>query len=355
MERIVTGPAVASSYWLHATQQTCQQIRIKQKKKMRLCRILATIIVFIFAPMGICVATTTPGEIGDGMTSVDYDIFSGEVVVMPDGMPVGYFDIQSASGIFVGNATLPPGSVLIANTNYRKSWLALPESAFTEDFWLGFIATPGLSMDFLLNDLTLVGSGGLGTPTREFDLVCFCGDPLPVPVDADLGEREQGSIIEHTFTVSSSAGPVTWNNLVVSPGSQMPTIAPVLMADGTFNWDSAGSPIGLYTFAATVIDLFGTADGHVSVSLVPFPGNYNGNSTVDAADYVVWREGLGSIYTQADYDVWRANFGRSAGGGAGEIVSSLAIPEPPPSILIAAALAPLLNKKKTWLQKQHRA
>jgi hypothetical protein len=36
----------------------------------------------------------------------------------------------------------------------------------------------------------------------------------------------------------------------------------------------------------------------------------------DAADYIVWRNGLGSTYTQADYDAWRANFGRSATGSA---------------------------------------
>jgi hypothetical protein len=54
------------------------------------------------------------------------------------------------------------------------------------------------------------------------------------------------------------------------------------------------------------------------------PGDYNGNSIVDAADYVVWRNGLGGIFTQSHYDVWRANFGKTAGSGA--IVAS--IPEP---------------------------
>ena len=38
-------------------------------------------------------------------------------------------------------------------------------------------------------------------------------------------------------------------------------------------------------------------------------GDYNQNGTVDAADYVVWRNGLGTTYTQDHYDIWRANFG----------------------------------------------
>jgi hypothetical protein len=45
-------------------------------------------------------------------------------------------------------------------------------------------------------------------------------------------------------------------------------------------------------------------------------GDYNGNNVVDAADYVVWRDGLGSKYSQQDYDEWRAHFGQSAAGSS---------------------------------------
>jgi len=38
-------------------------------------------------------------------------------------------------------------------------------------------------------------------------------------------------------------------------------------------------------------------------------GDYNGDQKVDAADYTVWRDGLGTTYTQADYNVWRDNYG----------------------------------------------
>ena len=50
------------------------------------------------------------------------------------------------------------------------------------------------------------------------------------------------------------------------------------------------------------------------------PGDYNNDGTVDAADYTVWRDNLGStqflpnditpdVVDQSDYDVWFANFG----------------------------------------------
>jgi hypothetical protein len=68
-------------------------------------------------------------------------------------------------------------------------------------------------------------------------------------------------------------------------------------------------------------------------------GDFNGNGVVDAADYVVWREGLGTIYTQNDYNIWRANFGRSAGIGTSLDSSqfSITVPEPAGSVLVVLA------------------
>jgi hypothetical protein len=68
------------------------------------------------------------------------------------------------------------------------------------------------------------------------------------------------------------------------------------------------------------------------------PGDYNHNRIVDAADYVVWRIGLGTKYTQNDYNVWRAHFGQPAGSGAGAI-ANVAIPEPATLVLLMFAAA----------------
>jgi hypothetical protein len=78
------------------------------------------------------------------------------------------------------------------------------------------------------------------------------------------------------------------------------------------------------------------------------PGDFNNNGTVDAADYIVWRNGLGSSYTQTDYNTWRANFGRSAdavataGWAPPEGWSSSAnpaVPEPPMLAFLPLAVA----------------
>jgi len=63
-------------------------------------------------------------------------------------------------------------------------------------------------------------------------------------------------------------------------------------------------------------------------------GDFNGDGTVDAADYVVWRRDDGS---PGQFNLWRANFGMteagSGGGGGGA-----AVPEPA-SIMLAIAVA----------------
>jgi hypothetical protein len=85
-----------------------------------------------------------------------------------------------------------------------------------------------------------------------------------------------------------------------------------------------------WTGAAYVFD--------VSRNLV-LAGDFNTDGTVDAADYIVWRNGLGMTYTQADYNILRANFGRSAAGAAA-VADTLgkgnpgSIPEPASALLL---------------------
>jgi hypothetical protein len=83
---------------------------------------------------------------------------------------------------------------------------------------------------------------------------------------------------------------------------------------------------------------------------VPKPtkfGDYNQNGTVDAADYVVWRDALNqsivlpndstpSTVSQADYQVWRTRFGQRADPAVGGAASD-SIPEPNTFVLVILA------------------
>ena len=58
--------------------------------------------------------------------------------------------------------------------------------------------------------------------------------------------------------------------------------------------------------------------GDAAAALVRYlPADFNTDGSVDAADYVVWRKGLGTTYTQNDYDNWRTHFGQTAGSSRG--------------------------------------
>jgi len=79
-----------------------------------------------------------------------------------------------------------------------------------------------------------------------------------------------------------------------------------------------------------------------SIDRLPVPGDYNGNGLVDAADYVLWRNG-GPLLNQIDdpsqintqdYTAWRARFNSTlpaSGSGSGVTAP---VPEPPTIMLL---------------------
>jgi prepilin-type N-terminal cleavage/methylation domain-containing protein/prepilin-type processing-associated H-X9-DG protein len=81
-------------------------------------------------------------------------------------------------------------------------------------------------------------------------------------------------------------------------------------------------------------------------------GDYNGNGVVDAADYSVWRNTLGSttalaadgngnhLIDQGDYAVWKSRFGSTLGAGAGS--RATAVPEPSSCCVALAATVSLV-------------
>jgi hypothetical protein len=106
-----------------------------------------------------------------------------------------------------------------------------------------------------------------------------------------------------------------------------------------FDWTGV-TPTGTFAVSSAHLwdlsNLYSTGD----VTLLAaggIPGDFNLDNVVDGADYVVWRKGLGTTYTQADYNTWRANFGRTAGGGAGA-GANVVVPEPSIIALVAINL-----------------
>jgi hypothetical protein len=102
--------------------------------------------------------------------------------------------------------------------------------------------------------------------------------------------------------------------------------------------------LGVLSFVATFTD---ASQGLYTVNLPSlfFRGDYNGDGTVDAADYVTIRKGLGTIYTIEHYDEWRSHFGQSLATGASDSRSP-AVPEPSNLLLAAGMLSAIFVRRQ---------
>jgi hypothetical protein len=94
-------------------------------------------------------------------------------------------------------------------------------------------------------------------------------------------------------------------------------------------------------------DEYFAGTGVVSVGLL---GDFNSDGSVDAADYVTWRNNPATFgVSPAGYNLWRANLGQTSGSGSGGgLGAGTNIPEP-------AAVALLLCGMLTFVSKwRHR-
>jgi hypothetical protein len=101
----------------------------------------------------------------------------------------------------------------------------------------------------------------------------------------------------------------------------------------------------------------------INNDLPPLPalnGDYNDNGTVDAADYVLWRDNVGTSVVlpndplggpigQAHYNQWRANFGATAGSGSAVLAAG--VPEPTSIVLLASTVATICG----WAARMRRS
>jgi hypothetical protein len=93
--------------------------------------------------------------------------------------------------------------------------------------------------------------------------------------------------------------------------------------------DQLGNPIQGVSFT--------TASGAI-VPVNAAPGDFNFNDRVDAADFVVWRDTLGTPET---FNMWRANFGKTAANSS----TASTVPEAASLLYCLAALATLLGRR----------
>jgi hypothetical protein len=163
---------------------------------------------------------------------------------------------------------------------------------------------------------TINGSGqfDLGTTSVEF-------------LSGDLAYRGPAGIGSGTSTLANQTGPLSGTgSLGSATQSGQTTETLTFPVNATFNFNPDASTSVSLTLTGQLVATSTFAAG--------LPGDYNENGAVDAADYVVWRDNLGSGTSlpnddtagvdQEDYMRWKAHFGQPAGSGAG---TGAAVPE----------------------------
>ena len=131
---------------------------------------------------------------------------------------------------------------------------------------------------------------------------------------------------------------------------------PVTMTATGFDSLRIGGPSGLTSAGTGATGFDNILLKLVDVPVAGNPADFNGNGTVDAADYVNWRNNTGlmggATQTQgdangdgnvdnADYGLWRAAFGAGGAGAAG--LSAASVPEPASLALMFTAIAAIVG------------
>jgi hypothetical protein len=115
------------------------------------------------------------GDSGDERTSIVYNTATGELGVnAPASTELTSVNIDSAAAIFTGDAAMNLGGSFDNDTDNNIFKATFGSSFGSLSF--GNVAQPGLSADFVLNDLTVIGSLAGGGDLGAVDLI-FVPEP----------------------------------------------------------------------------------------------------------------------------------------------------------------------------------
>ena len=110
------------------------------------------------------------GQRADAQTSIVYNTTTGELAIdAPAGMELTSINIDSAAGIFTGNAAQKLGGSFDNDADHNIFKATFGSSFGSLSY--GNVAMTGLAEDFVLSDLTVVGSLAGGGELGEVDLI----------------------------------------------------------------------------------------------------------------------------------------------------------------------------------------
>ncbi len=288
--------------------------------------------VFSFGSGGTLTVTTAGGKLGAGYKGRGILTIADGVAVSSYESYLGYWPDSSGDATVTG-----PGSQWISDNRFNIgyygsgtlrvedggrvssiiAWLGLQRGSTGDATITGAASQWNNSSDLTVSRGTLaITAGGLVTVGGTLSIGYDCVVNMATGGMLALGGEAGDSLAQFVGLVEGTGAFRYWDD-------DLADWAPI--TDATYGDD--------YTLEyLTTGDLAG-----YTLLTVGTPGDFNGDGVVDAADYSVWRDGLGAIYTEADYQIWKTHFGQTAGGG---LLSDYPVPEPSTMVLLLfAALA----------------
>jgi hypothetical protein len=283
-----------------------------------------------------------------------------------DGNGVDINGNATESGGTVTPAVIPHGvtaynvtSALNGNRNFRydeNPTTTNPPSAHVIRNSISFSGTVTINPGNTVDHNTFAGPGGTpaGLGVAEADFVSIV-DPVTTPGSyhpAGTGGDRSGV----TMPVHGT-GPAFAPRL---PDGSLPPLDFLRLKAGSHLID-AGVNVGL-PFNGSAPDLGWLETAPPAPAL---PGDYNGDSVVDTADFIVWRDNTNTsailpnditsgTVDESDYSVWREHFGQTLGAAATGISSAAAVPEPTGMLLTLIALSGGLPAQRAFRSRRRR-
>jgi hypothetical protein len=214
---------------------------------------------------------------------------------------------ENNSNDFAGSGVVSWGDALLTLTEVRSSIIA--GNHHTDASVVGFPNT------FQSNGYNLIGTFGFSeTFTQPGDQVIGTDDPLLGPLAENGGPTKTHALLPG------------------SPAIDAGDPAALAGMDDVPKFDQRGAPFNRVSDGDLAEDIaIDVGAFEVQAASVPLVGDYNGDNSINAADYTIWRDTLGSttdlrangddsnnVIDTADYGVWKANFGEAQGAGASQ-------------------------------------
>jgi T5SS/PEP-CTERM-associated repeat protein/autotransporter-associated beta strand protein len=201
---------------------------------------------------------------------------------------------------------------------------------------------------------------GSGTTIVGRDVTLSANNFIQNALSIDLGSSSAAAHSKLITTGNLSLGQLTITlakGFAPSPGSY-----------DILDWGVLASPIPSVNLPPLPMFLsWNTSQLQTAGTLVvlsTLPGDYNGNGVVDAGDYTIWRDTLGSMtdlrangndtgasvgkIDQADYVFWQSHYGNHFGSGSG---ASATVPEPATLLMLVVGIVTIWARRRQSCRK----